>query len=60
MQIGHESGKVAVGCDQGVVHVAGMAGGVAQTVEAGNFGETEQQLPQPPVGAIPVPRRDRR
>ena len=39
MQIGHQRRQVAMRGDQRVVHVARMAGGVAQPRQAGDFGE---------------------
>ena len=38
--------------DQVVVHVARMAGGVAQPVDAGDLGEAEEQPAEAPVAAV--------
>ena len=43
MQLRHQPRQVAMRRDQFVVHVARMAGGVAQPVDAGNFGEALKQ-----------------
>ena len=52
MQIGHQRIEIAMGGDEIVVHVARMAGGVAQAVDARDFGEAEQQPAEAPVAAV--------
>ncbi len=61
VQVGHQRGEVAMRRDQRVVHVTRMAGGVAQAIDARNFGEPEQQFAEAPdatVGALAVPGVD--
>ena len=41
-----------MGGDQVVVHVARMAGGVAQPVDAGDLGKAEEQTAEAPVAAV--------
>ena len=52
MQIGHQRVEIAMGGDQVVVHVARMAGGVAQPVEAGDLGEAEEEPAEAPGAAV--------
>ena len=57
MQLRHQRRQVAMRGDQIVVHVARMAGGVAQPRDAGNFGEPVQQAAErrgAAVGALAV------
>ena len=46
MQIGHQLGIVAMGGDQVIGHVAGMAGGVADAVDAFDLRQRVAQLRQ--------------
>ena len=52
MQIGHQHIEITVRGNQFVVHVARMAGRVAQPCDARNFGESEQQPAKSPCGAV--------
>ena len=60
MQVGHQLRQIAMRGDQIVVHVARMAGRVAQPRDAGDFGEATQQLAERPGRGRPARRRDRR
>ena len=60
MQIGHQRRQVAMRGDQFVVHVARMAGGVAQPRQAGDLGQAKQQPAKPPFRRRPDLRRARR
>ena len=48
----HQRGQVAMGLDQRIVDVAGMAGRVAQAHDAGNFGEALQQSAERPIPPV--------
>ena len=53
----HQRGEIAMGCDQRIIDITGMAGGVAQPHDTFDFGEMVQQpaqRPGPPVGAFTV------
>ena len=57
VQVGHQLGLIAMRRDQVLAHVAGMAGGVADALEAADEGEPGDELgqrPWPAVGAQPV------
>ena len=55
MQVGHQLGDIAVGCDQVVVHVARMAGGVADALDAIDCRQGLDQAGQPaPFVALAV------
>ena len=60
MQLRHQFGQIAMRGDQAVVDVARMACGVAQPVDAGNFGEPLEQLRKREAAAVRCLRRDRR
>ena len=60
VQEGHQLRQVAMGGDQVVVHVARVAGGVAQPEQAGDLGQFAQQPAEAPGAGRPGPRRDRR
>ena len=55
VHIGHQRGQVAMGGDQIVVHVARMAGRVAQAHDAGHLGKTAQQPAERRMGAPSAP-----
>ncbi len=48
VQEGHQHRQIAMRCDQIVIHVARVRGGVAQPSHAGDLGHRAQQPPQPP------------
>ena len=52
VQIGHQARQVAMRRDQALLHVAGMAGGVAQPRDARHFGDAREQLPERPGPAV--------
>ena len=54
MQIGHQDVEIAMGRDQRVVHVARMAGGVAQPLQPGQLGQQISQLAQAHGAALVV------
>ena len=57
MHVRHQRRQIAMRGDQVVVHVARMAGHVAQAHDAGHVAETAQQFAErrrTPVGALPV------
>ena len=61
MQVGHQLPEIAMRGDQFVVHVAGVAGGVAQARDAGDVCKPMQQPSQAPRSAVrpfAVPRID--
>ena len=52
MELRHKLRQIAMRRDQIVVHVARMAGGVAQPRDAGDFGDAAQQLAERPGAAV--------
>ncbi len=52
MQVRHQLRQLAVRRDEAVVHVAGMAGGVADAGNPGELGHSLQQPPQRPGAAV--------
>ncbi len=52
MQVGHELGEVAMGFDQPIVHVARMAGGIAQARKALDIGQPVEEVAEAPFIAI--------
>ena len=52
VQVGHQRVEVAMRSDQIVVHVVGMAGRVAQPVDAGDLGQPKQQAPEAPFAPV--------
>jgi hypothetical protein len=52
MQVGHQFGQVAVRRNQCVIHVARVAGGVADAVDAIDRRQAAHQLAQTPFPAI--------
>ena len=52
VQVGHHRRQIAVSCDQRVVHVARMAGGVAQARDAGHVRQAMKQASERPDRAV--------
>ena len=48
----HQFGQIAMGFDQRIIDVAGMAGRVAQAHDAGNFGDAAEQPAERPGHAV--------
>ena len=60
MQLRRELRQIAMHRDQIVVHIARMAGGVAQPRDAGNFGDAFEQAAERAGAAVGDPRRGTR
>ncbi len=48
----HQCRQIAMGLDQGIVDVAGMAGGITQPRDAGNPGKAMQELAERPALSV--------